>query len=306
MFRESQQSRLKHEQSSFKSIRHTYKDSEDEEEDLREFYESSKDNFNTENNKILTQIENILGNKILNISEGMSEDSFDHESDKDTILENYLSTNIKTKDTQHSYVWYAVYDYYMADTMFEKLMVKDTSLGRFKSSTAIELRDFDVRFFKTSNNEVETFLYPRLGSTWLVKLFLVTKQQFLKLAWVRNNLPMKNTTLSSIDEFKAFSRVPYTFSKDLDFGAILSVGRLDNFDIYSLSNYHALVQNLTPVKLNPYSLQVKHWYLSIRESFPSFSDYYVLYYITSKINFTSKPISKEEMGQVLSNFTFLV
>ena len=182
---------------------------------------------------------------------------------------------IKRKIQQEKYIWFGVHNELLRNKNIIKLIqkCKDSSIPIERAS--IHLEKFKLSFYK--NN---IYLYYQEDSVIFLKLYLITKEQFIDILKIYYNCNEKiynefnnifKTLLKINDKFnlKPFQDQSYFYDN------ILCVGDLDNINIFSVSTDKKWEIAMPDVDY------LKIIYNGLIKSFKPYSEYLIMYYIYS-------------------------
>ena len=180
---------------------------------------------------------------------------------------------IKRKIQQEKYIWFGVHNELLRNKNIIKLIqkCKDSSIPIERAS--IHLEKFKLSFYK--NN---IYLYYQEDSVIFLKLYLITKEQFIDILKIYYNCNEKiynefnnifKTLLKINDKFnlKPFQDQSYFYDN------ILCVGDLDNINIFSVSTDKKWEIAMPDVDY------LKIIYNGLIKSFKPYSEYLIMYYI---------------------------
>ena len=180
---------------------------------------------------------------------------------------------IKRKIQQEKYIWFGVHNELLRNKNIIKLIqkCKDSSIPIERAS--IHLEKFKLSFYK--NN---IYLYYQEDSVIFLKLYLITKEQFIDILKIYYNCNEKiynefnnifKTLLKINDKFnlKPFQDQDYFYDN------ILCVGDLDNINIFSVSTDKKWEIAMPDVDY------LKIIYNGLIKSFKPYSEYLIMYYI---------------------------
>ena len=223
-----------------------------------------------ENETLLEQIENILGNRSKIIddsafrkSKDTSDGSFKYQSDDDNRM-----------------VWFAAYDHLICQNTLNHAL-KDT-FEEIKNSMMIELEGVHCFFYKISNSKTLLFAKPQKDKIWMVRLFLIDKKQITKIMKSNNekygdfyekdlnykNINLKNNNLLTI------------INKKSPYGWILNLGSFKGYQMYTITNYEAFTSE-GQFLWSPSVKYIKQFYETIKNNFCEYTSEYIVKYINS-------------------------
>ena len=242
----------------------------------------NQDDFQNEN--ILKQIESILGNQHLLINDP---DSLTWEEQLDESLESAKPEANEHESIQNNYIWFAAYNHLVSESEFT-VLINSKSYDIIKNTTTIELKDYDVGYFKLWSKDKQLYLFPNPGSICLVKLYLITKQQFILISNKINKEFNTNLHWFMDSNIDLFWKPNLIISKEIPYGAVVKLGVWEKYEIFCLTNSVLIKRPPVPHKVNVFSEEVKRYYYCLKQNFPEFSENYLIYYIKSKLRISER------------------
>lgn len=181
------------------------------------------------------------------------------------------------------FVWYAAYDSEMKQDKFESLIFQWENRTIPVNQISIKLENFDVVFSKMDQAPCMIYLQQKTLASWFIKLYLLNKEQLIGLSKLKNrefwpaynDYHMLDTSLVDNDHSVVINRwLPYDY--------LLRIGEYENYPIYTLTN--SKVQQMKDIRntCNPTDEYIKGLFKGMTESFPNFSQDFLLYYLNSK------------------------
>jgi hypothetical protein len=243
----------------------------------------------------LKQIEHILGTSEYIIDSDDLPDTPRERlliSDSPEIPYDYSDQHFEIKKKQPTFFWFAAYDENMANLQFKQIMGKRRQ-NQENKNLSIEIQNFDVGFFKKGTKREKLFIYPKFGSTWMVKLYRITIEQLISSKFNGvNSLDFVN-----YDEQEVLTQSYLTLNPYSEYSTILNLGKFEGMEILTFTNHDVIKCQKDILRFDLYSKEIKIWYNGIRNSFKNLSDSYIILYICSKV----KPsASKSEQCALLS------
>ncbi len=197
---------------------------------------------------------------------------------------------IRRNIQKEQYIWLGVYD----ELLRNKLLInylkkcKDTALPL--ECAAIHLEKYQICFCKCDKDQVKAFLVDNEGCVVFLKLYLITKEQFIDMLrvcykleesseGVFSNANLYNVLFKDKDSGKVGS--DYILYQPSDpnlicYNSIKCLGELDNILIYSVTTDKFIKTNMVSAPEVDY---LRNIYLGLKKSFNPYSEYLLMYYV---------------------------
>jgi hypothetical protein len=120
---------------------------------------------------------------------------------------------------------------------------------------------------------VKAFIHEKKDSVIFIKLYLISKEQFLDILRVNYGFDLsqyKDNLFEKVNKIGTFETIT---NGQNEFNKVVSVGELDNIPIYSVTNHLKLEIG------SPNTEYLRNLYLGLKKTFSPYSEYLIMYYI---------------------------
>ena len=201
-----------------------------------------------------------------------------------------------------NFIWFGVYNELLLKKNIAKLLDKCNNKELPKESASIHLNKYSIEF-----NKNKIFIKYNENSSIFIKLYLISKSQFIDILKVKYNcneqIEKESENIFKLQKINE-EIVLEEYQNELNFYNIIkNIGILNEINIYSITTKNNNIDLQPPDK--DYLNQI---YLGLKESFYLYNDYLIMYYLylihgikttynlkkLTEIFFGNQSISKED------------
>lgn len=192
---------------------------------------------------------------------------------KKTFVSDINPHLVKRNFQKEHFVWFGVYDTLLRNKNICALLknCKDTTLPH--ECAAIHLENYEMYFGKTKSNCVRALINESKDSVIFIKLYLISKEQFLDILSVYYNIESNHFQDSLFQKLNKIGNFECFPNSSTEFGKVSCVGELDNILIYSVTSQAKLEVG------SPNTEYLRNIYLGLKKTFSPYSEYLIMYYI---------------------------
>lgn len=174
------------------------------------------------------------------------------------------------------YIWLGTYDELMRNKNIINSLKKCSDTSFPLECAAIHLERHNISFCN-AHGKVTPFLFPNEEGVVFLKLYLISKVQFLDLISTYYQLPLlpevRESILSKLNGTNAKISLHET---DSAYNQINNLGELDNILIYTLTTHREVCQLEIGI---PSTEKLREIYKGLKKSFHPYSEYLIMYYV---------------------------